>query len=84
MTPGVSLDIPAGTSFQYRCNGAEALRFLCVTMPPWPGDHEATIIDGPWLPTEPASSAPTHGIHHVEGWMPQRLVTATGPNPLPR
>jgi predicted metalloenzyme YecM len=24
------------------------------------------------------------GIHHVEGWMPQRLVTATGPNPLPR
>ena len=24
------------------------------------------------------------GIHHVEGWVPQRLVTATGPNPLPR
>lgn len=24
------------------------------------------------------------GIHHVEGWDPQRLVTATGPNPLPR
>lgn len=24
------------------------------------------------------------GIHHVEGWTPQRLVTATGPNPLPR
>ncbi|WP_353810420.1 VOC family protein [Agromyces sp. SYSU T00194] len=23
------------------------------------------------------------GIHHVEGWVPQRLVTATGPNPLP-
>ena len=24
------------------------------------------------------------GVHHVEGWIPQRLVTATGPNPLPR
>ncbi|WP_426322170.1 VOC family protein [Microbacterium sp. E-13] len=24
------------------------------------------------------------GIRHVECWVPQRLVTATGPNPLPR
>ncbi|KGN32996.1 hypothetical protein N802_15460 [Knoellia sinensis KCTC 19936] len=24
------------------------------------------------------------GFTHVEGWVPQRLVTATGPNPLPR
>jgi predicted metalloenzyme YecM len=24
------------------------------------------------------------GIHHVDDWMPQQLVTATGPNPLPR
>jgi len=24
------------------------------------------------------------GIYHVDGWVPQRLVTATGPNPLPR
>lgn len=24
------------------------------------------------------------GFHHVEGYVPQRLVTATGPNPLPR
>ena len=24
------------------------------------------------------------GIHHVDDWIPQRLVTATGPNPLPR
>ncbi len=24
------------------------------------------------------------GFRHVEGWVPQRLVTATGPNPLPR
>ena len=24
------------------------------------------------------------GFHHVDHWVPQRLVTATGPNPLPR
>jgi len=24
------------------------------------------------------------GFHHVDSWVPQRLVTATGPNPLPR
>jgi mannose-6-phosphate isomerase-like protein (cupin superfamily) len=50
---GVSIDIPVGTAFQYRCTGAEPLRFLCVSMPPWPGDHDATVIDGPWAPTAP-------------------------------
>lgn len=49
--PGVSIDIPAGTAFQYRCIGPEPLRFLCVAMPPWPGDAEATLVEGPWLPT---------------------------------
>src|SRR5438093_6906548 len=24
------------------------------------------------------------GFHHVEGWVPQRIITATGPDPLPR
>jgi hypothetical protein len=24
------------------------------------------------------------GFRHVQDWVPQRLVTATGPNPLPR
>lgn len=50
---GVSIDIPVGTAFQYRCTGAAALEFLCVTMPPWPGDDEATLIEGPWTPTIP-------------------------------
>jgi hypothetical protein len=52
-TPGVSIDIPVGTAFQYRCTGTEELRFLCITMPPWPGDAEATVIEGPWAPTAP-------------------------------
>ena len=45
LTPGVSIDIPVGTAFQYRCTGREPLRFLCITMPPWPGDAEATVIE---------------------------------------
>ena len=51
LEPGLSIDIPVGTAFQYRCIGVEPLRFLCVTMPPWPGDQEAHSIDGPWVPT---------------------------------
>jgi predicted metalloenzyme YecM len=32
-----------------------------------------------------ASAGPfDDGFHHVDDWVPQRLVTATGPNPLPR
>jgi mannose-6-phosphate isomerase-like protein (cupin superfamily) len=53
LDPGVSIDIPRGTSFQYRCTGSKSLRFLCITMPRWPGDTEATLIAGPWAPTVP-------------------------------
>jgi len=49
---GVSIDIPVGTAFQYRCTG-EPLEFLCISMPRWPGDQEATIIEGPWEPNAP-------------------------------
>ena len=53
LTTGVSIDIPVGTSFQYRSDGPEPLTFICVTMPPWRGDDEATIIEGPWEPNAP-------------------------------
>ncbi|WP_221629208.1 cupin domain-containing protein [Humibacillus xanthopallidus] len=53
LTAGVSIEIPVGTAFQYRCTGPGPLKFLCITMPPWPGDHEATVLDGPWQPTAP-------------------------------
>ncbi|WP_299928031.1 VOC family protein [uncultured Nocardioides sp.] len=33
---------------------------------------------------EPHSGPFDDGFHHVDGWSPQRVVTATGPNPLPR
>jgi mannose-6-phosphate isomerase-like protein (cupin superfamily) len=48
---GVSIDIPAGTAFQYRNTGDSALQFLCISMPPWPGDEEAEFVDGPWEAT---------------------------------
>jgi|SRR3954452_2996481 len=50
---GVSIDIPVGTAFQYRCTSVDPLRFLCISMPRWPGADEATVIDGPWQPTAP-------------------------------
>jgi mannose-6-phosphate isomerase-like protein (cupin superfamily) len=53
LVSGVSIDIPVGTEFQYRCTGAEPLQFLCISMPRWPGDAEATVIEGPWKPNAP-------------------------------
>lgn len=53
LTAGVTIDIPVGTAFQYRCTGPAALEFLCISMPPWPGEQEATIIEGPWTPNAP-------------------------------
>jgi len=31
-------------AFRYRCTRAEPLTFLCMTMPRWTGDQEATAI----------------------------------------
>ena len=39
--PGDALVIPTGWSFQFGASEAAALRFLCVTLPPWPGNDEA-------------------------------------------
>ena len=55
LRPGVSIDIPVGTAFQYRCTGPDPLQFLCISMPRWPGAQEATVIDGPWQPNAPQS-----------------------------
>jgi len=52
LSTGVSIDITVGTAFQYRCTGT-ALEFICITMPPWHGELEATIIEGPWTPNAP-------------------------------
>lgn len=51
--PGASLTIPLGTQFQFRSFGPEPLAAIGVTMPPWPGDSEASIVKGEWEATEP-------------------------------
>lgn len=51
LVPGTAIDIPVGTAFQYRNVADFDLKFICVTMPPWPGDSEATYVEGIWKPT---------------------------------
>jgi mannose-6-phosphate isomerase-like protein (cupin superfamily) len=51
LAAGVSVSIPLGTHFQLRCDGAAPLEAVAVTMPPWPGDGEAYIVEGKWVPT---------------------------------
>ena len=48
LSPGVSLSIPVGTHFQFRCDGDEPLEAIGVTMPPWPGMDEAYEVRGAW------------------------------------
>jgi mannose-6-phosphate isomerase-like protein (cupin superfamily) len=45
---GMSIDIPAGTSFQFRAADGAALEAVAVTMPPWPGMDEAEFVPGVW------------------------------------
>ena len=52
--PGISLSIPTGTHFQFRNTGDTPLRFLIVTMPPWPGDDEAFPVANYWEPNPKA------------------------------
>jgi mannose-6-phosphate isomerase-like protein (cupin superfamily) len=49
--PGLSLSIPTGTHFQFRCDSPEPLVVIGATMPPWPGDAEAFCVEGTWQPT---------------------------------
>ena len=51
LVPGTSIDIPVGTAFQYRNVSSVQLKFICITMPPWPGESEATFVNGIWHPT---------------------------------
>jgi mannose-6-phosphate isomerase-like protein (cupin superfamily) len=51
--PGVCLTIPLGTHFQFCSFGPEPLAAIGVTMPPWPGDGEAVVVEGAWEPTLP-------------------------------
>ena len=51
LVSGTSIDIPVGTAFQYRNVSNVDLKFICITMPPWPCESEATFVKGIWQPT---------------------------------
>lgn len=51
LVPGVSIDIPVGTAFQYRNAGTDPFKFICLTMPRWPGEQESTYVEGRWKPS---------------------------------
>jgi mannose-6-phosphate isomerase-like protein (cupin superfamily) len=55
---GDGITIPAQTCFQLRALEGAALNAIAVTMPPWPGDQEATPVDGRWTPTIGRPSTP--------------------------
>ncbi len=48
--PGLCITIPKVVEFQFRNTGEVPLEFLCHTMPPWPGEHVATVVEGKWQP----------------------------------
>jgi mannose-6-phosphate isomerase-like protein (cupin superfamily) len=51
LVPGTAVDVPVGTTFQYRNVSDLAMTLICIAMPPWPGDEEATVVEGIWEPT---------------------------------
>jgi mannose-6-phosphate isomerase-like protein (cupin superfamily) len=51
LVPGTSIDIPVGTAFQYRNVSDTDLKFICIAMPRWPGESEASYVEGRWQPT---------------------------------
>jgi mannose-6-phosphate isomerase-like protein (cupin superfamily) len=50
---GFCLTIPLGTRFQFRALGEQPLAAVGVTMPPWPGEGEALVVEGKWQPSVP-------------------------------
>jgi mannose-6-phosphate isomerase-like protein (cupin superfamily) len=51
LSSGLCITIPVGTWFQFRAFGWKPLAAVGMTIPPWPGGSEATIVTGPWDPT---------------------------------
>jgi mannose-6-phosphate isomerase-like protein (cupin superfamily) len=49
--PDICITIPVGTRFQLRSLGDGPLAAIGATIPPWPGEGEATVVDGLWAPT---------------------------------
>ena len=46
--PGCSLRVATGVAFQFRTTGDAPFVFLIATVPAWPGDGEAELVEGRW------------------------------------
>ena len=53
---GICITIPLGTHFQFKASGHQPLEAIGVTMPPWPGEGEAYVVEGKWEATLPQKS----------------------------
>ena len=53
ISAGDALVIPTGWAFQFRAAADVGFRFICVTVPAWPGMDEAVDVaeGGPWPPS---------------------------------
>jgi mannose-6-phosphate isomerase-like protein (cupin superfamily) len=51
LEPGVCLTIPVGTHFQFRASTSQSVAAVAITMPPWPGESEAIVVQGHWAPS---------------------------------
>ena len=61
---GDALVIPIGWTFQFRAEAGSDMRFVCTTMPAWPGMNEAVEVPEGGL--GPPSLAPPEVILDVE------------------
>jgi mannose-6-phosphate isomerase-like protein (cupin superfamily) len=51
LEPGVCVTIPVGTHFQFRASAGQSVAAVAITMPPWPGESEAVVVQGHWEPS---------------------------------
>jgi mannose-6-phosphate isomerase-like protein (cupin superfamily) len=51
LAAGTAIDLPLGTTFQFRGTGRGPLAVIILTMPRWPGPDEAIVSNGPWSAT---------------------------------
>jgi len=45
---GDSINIPVGICFQFRNTSNENLCIIIITIPKWPGEQEAVLVEGYW------------------------------------
>jgi mannose-6-phosphate isomerase-like protein (cupin superfamily) len=48
VSAGSSINIPVGTSFQFRNIGSTFLKIVITSIPAWPGASEAIPVEGKW------------------------------------